>query len=86
MMATVRSGWRWIVFVAAATAAPPNVLVILADDLGYADLGCQGAADVRSPRIDSLAAAAVDFITRHAATRAADGRPWFLFLSVVTPH
>jgi arylsulfatase A-like enzyme len=40
----------------ATAAAPPNVLVIFADDLGYADLGCQGAGDVRSPRIDSLAA------------------------------
>ncbi|MFM7209164.1 MAG: sulfatase-like hydrolase/transferase, partial [Verrucomicrobiota bacterium] len=34
----------------------PNILVILADDLGYADLGCQGSPDVRTPQIDSLAA------------------------------
>ena len=52
----VGCGWQAAVMPAAATAGPPNVLVILADDLGYADLGCQGAADVRSPRIDSLAA------------------------------
>lgn len=36
--------------------ARPNVIVILADDLGYADLGCQGSKEVQSPHIDSLAA------------------------------
>lgn len=35
--------------------AKPNILVILADDLGYADLGCQSSPDVKTPNIDSLA-------------------------------
>lgn len=35
---------------------PPNVIVILADDLGYGDLSCQGILeDVRTPHIDTLA-------------------------------
>ncbi|HVK13567.1 MAG TPA: sulfatase [Gemmataceae bacterium] len=33
----------------------PNVVLILADDLGYGDLGCFGATDVRTPHIDRLA-------------------------------
>ncbi len=39
-----------------AADRPPNILVILVDDLGYADLSCQGAKDFATPRIDSLAA------------------------------
>jgi len=36
--------------------ARPNVIVILADDLGYADLGVQGSPDALTPHIDSIAA------------------------------
>ena len=39
----------------AAEPPPPNVLVIIADDLGWADLGCQGSKDIRTPHIDRLA-------------------------------
>ncbi len=38
-----------------AVARPPNLLLILADDLGYAELGCQGAKDIPTPHLDSLA-------------------------------
>jgi arylsulfatase A-like enzyme len=46
---------------AAGRNTRPNVLVIVADDLGYADLGCQGAKDIATPAIDSLAANGVRF-------------------------
>lgn len=39
---------------AAETARRPNVLVILADDLGAGDLACRGADDVRTPHLDRL--------------------------------
>jgi arylsulfatase A-like enzyme len=33
----------------------PNIIILLADDLGYADLSCQGSKDIVTPHIDSLA-------------------------------
>src|SRR5262245_2858581 len=39
----------------------PNVLLILADDLGYGDLSCYGAADLKTPNIDALVASGVRF-------------------------
>lgn len=33
----------------------PNVIIILADDIGYTDLGCFGAQKIKTPAIDQLA-------------------------------
>ncbi len=38
------------------TGHPTNILCILVDDLGFGDLSCQGAKDLRTPHIDQLAA------------------------------
>jgi arylsulfatase A-like enzyme len=39
----------------------PNVIVILADDLGYGDLSCYGAKDIRTPHLDRMAAEGTRF-------------------------
>ena len=45
----------------------PNVLLILVDDLGYADLGCYGSKDIRTPNIDKLAKDGVRLTDSYAA-------------------
>jgi hypothetical protein len=42
-----------------AGQARPNVIFLLADDLGYGDLGCYGVKDIRTPVIDRLASEGV---------------------------
>ncbi|MEZ6121505.1 MAG: sulfatase-like hydrolase/transferase, partial [Pirellulaceae bacterium] len=40
----------------AATATRPNIVIIMADDLGYRDVSCYGCIDFKTPHIDALAA------------------------------
>src|SRR5688500_15659556 len=63
---------------AAATAAErPNVVFIVADDLGYGELGCYGGKEIPTPQIDSIARHGVRFTNAYvtapfcAASRAA---------------
>lgn len=39
-----------------AKKAPPNIVLILVDDLGWMDLGCQGSDLFETPHLDKLAA------------------------------
>ena len=40
--------------IALAADRPPNVVLFLVDDLGYGDVGCFGAGDIRTPHLDAL--------------------------------
>jgi arylsulfatase A-like enzyme len=49
-----------------APERPPNVIVIVADDLGWGDLAINGAPDIRTPHIDGIARAGVRFTQSYA--------------------
>ena len=49
------------------TAGHPNVVVILADDIGYGDIGCYGAKVPRTPNVDRLAARSLRFTDAHSS-------------------
>lgn len=68
---TIRISWLLgcSLLVAAQTVqgqAHPNILFMLADDLGYGDTGCYGAVKIKTPNIDRLAAQGVRFTDAHA--------------------
>ncbi len=47
-------------------APPPNIVYIMADDLGYADLSCYGRRDYSTPNIDRIAAGGMQFMQAYA--------------------
>jgi arylsulfatase A-like enzyme len=57
----------WLSFQPTSAADRPNVLFILADDQGSADLGCYGAKDLETPHTDALAARGVRFTQFYSA-------------------
>lgn len=56
-----------IVFAIPLRAATPNLIFILADDLGYTDLGCYGSVYYETPHLDRLAAEGMRFTNHHHA-------------------
>jgi arylsulfatase A-like enzyme len=53
---------------AATPADKPNIIIIIADDLGYGDLSCYGATKVSTPNIDRLAKAGRRFTQAHTTS------------------
>ena len=50
-----------LVFASASFARKPNVILIMADDLGYAELGSYGQKKIKTPRLDKLASEGMSF-------------------------
>ncbi|NDC64655.1 MAG: sulfatase, partial [Planctomycetia bacterium] len=51
----------------AAADPPPNILIIVGDDVGYADVGFQGCRDIPTPALDALAAAGTRFTSGYVS-------------------
>ncbi len=86
-----------LAFVSLATAAAvasesppsgrkPNIVYILADDLGYSDLGCYGQKLIRTPRIDRLAAEGMRFTQHYAGAPSCQPSRCVLFTGKHTGH
>ncbi len=56
LAAAVSTSPAWPRQAAVAQAGPPSIVIILADDLGYGDLGSFGSPNIRTPRLDRMAA------------------------------
>jgi len=71
---TVGLGWALaLLLLPAAAAKRPNILVILADDLGYSDLGCYGG-EIATPRLDALAGSGLRFTQCYNSSRCCPSR------------
>ncbi|WP_025761453.1 arylsulfatase [Dyadobacter tibetensis] len=66
-----------------AVAQKPNIILIMADDLGYSDIGCYGS-EIRTPHLDALASNGVKFTQFYNAARCCPSRA--SLLTGVYPH
>ena len=57
----------WAAAALGAAAERPNVVLILADDLGYGDVGFNGCRDIPTPHLDALAAGGVRFANGYSS-------------------
>jgi arylsulfatase A-like enzyme len=68
------------------TAGPPNLVLILADDLGYAELGCYGQQKIHTPHLDRLAADGMRFTQAYAGSHVCQPSRSVLMTGLHTGH
>ena len=71
--AAFASGCAWLGKHESSTVAKPNIVLIVADDLGYSDLGCYGG-EIQTPNIDRLAKEGLRFSQFYNGTRCCPSR------------
>jgi arylsulfatase A-like enzyme len=64
----------------------PNIIYILADDMGYADLGCYGQQIIKTPNLDRLAAEGMKFTRHYAGTNICAPSRCVLMTGLSTAH
>src|SRR5512137_1123672 len=86
-MRHMKSRFLWAGFSLLAMLAPaaqrPNIVVILADDVGYSDIGCYGS-EIATPNLDALAAGGVRFTQFYNTARCCPTRA--SLLTGLHPH
>ena len=65
---------------------PPNVVIILVDDLGYADMGCFGAEKIKTPNMDRMAAEGMKFTSFYVAQAVCSASRAALMTGSLEPH
>lgn len=68
LAAVAVSGFKADLSAVPASPERPNVIVLIADDLGYGDLSCYGAEAIRTPNMDRLASRGIRFTRGYAAS------------------
>ncbi|WP_020600221.1 sulfatase family protein [Spirosoma panaciterrae] len=58
----------WLISLEAVGQQRPNIVLIYADDLGYGDVSCYGATQIRTPNIDRIAREGLRFTNAHASS------------------
>jgi arylsulfatase A len=64
----------------------PNIIYIMADDMGYNDLGCYGAQDIKTPNIDKMASEGIRFTNHYAGTSVCAPSRCSLMTGLTTGH
>lgn len=75
--------WLGFLVAAVAGAAPPNIVIIMSDDMGFSDIGCYGG-ELRTPNLDQLSAKGIRFTQFYNTARCCPTRA--ALLTGLYPH